>query len=81
MHFILISFAGGSDFVLARNEVTFDIGANDGNTISLVIDILDDRIVEGNETFTISGSVSAAGATFVGGPAIVTIVDDDGKQW
>ena len=26
---------GGADFVLVRDEVTFDIGANDDNTISV----------------------------------------------
>jgi len=60
---------------------TFDLGANDGNTISLIVDILDDRVVEGTETFTLSGSVVTTGtiATFEGGPANVTILDDDSK--
>jgi len=30
--------AGGIDFVLARDEVTFDTGANDGNIISIRFD-------------------------------------------
>ena len=67
--------------LLAAELATFDLGANDGNTISLIIDILDDRVVEGTETFTLSGSVVTTGtiATFEGGPATVTILDDDSK--
>ena len=75
-------FAGGADFMLVRDEVTFDIGANDGNTISVPINILDDMLVEGTETFTLTGSVvtSGTGATFVGGSVTISIVDNDGKQ-
>ena len=73
--------AGGTDFVLVRNQVTFDIGANDDNTISLPVNILDDLLVEGTETFTLTGSVVTTGtiATFVGGSATITILDNDGK--
>jgi len=68
--------------MLVRGEVTFDIGANDGNTISVPINILDDPDVEGTETFILTGSVVTlgTGATFVGGPATVSILDNDGKQ-
>ena len=72
----------GEDFTLSRSEVTFDIGANDGNTITVIVDVLDDLLVEGTETFTLTGgirSTAAAGAVFVGGPATVSILDDDGK--
>jgi len=43
--------------VLVRDQVTFDIGANNGNTISVPINIMDDLLVEGAETFTLTGSV------------------------
>jgi len=73
--------AGGADFVLVRDEVTFDIGTNDDNSISVPITIQDDLLVEGSETFTLTGSVVTTGtiATFVGGPATGTILDNDGK--
>jgi len=73
--------AGGADFVLVRDEVTFDIGANDGNTISVPIIIQDDLLVEGTETFTLAGSVVTTGtiATFEGGPATGSILDNGGK--
>ena len=68
--------------MLVRDEVTFDIGANDDNTISVPINILDDLLVEGTETFTLTGSVVTTGtiATFAGGSAVISILDDDGKQ-
>ena len=72
----------GEDFTLSRSEVTFDIGANDGNTIIVFVDVLDDFLVEGTESFTLTGGIgntAAAGAAFVGGPATVIILDDDGK--
>jgi len=67
--------------VLVLNQVTFDIGASDGNSMSVLINILDDLLVEGTETFTLTGSVVTTGtiATFVGGSATITILDNDGK--
>ena len=69
----------GEDFTLSPTEVTFDIGTNDGNTINVLVDILDDDDVEGTESFTLSASTSSPEAVFVGGPATVSILDDDGK--
>ena len=77
-----LTLAEGDDFTLLRNDVTFDNGASDGNTINLLINVLDDLLVEGRECFTLSGSIgspAAAGSTFVGGDATVCIVDDDCK--
>ena len=80
---IFLSLTVGSDFTLSRTEVTFDIGANNGNTITVFVDVLDDPLVEGTETFTLSGAISttiaATGSTFVGGGVTVTILDNDGK--
>ena len=78
-----LSPAEGQDFTLNRSEVTFDIGANNGNTINVFVDVLDDLLVEGTECFTLSGSIStttaAPGASFVGDPATVCILDNEGK--
>ena len=49
-----VNLSAGPDFVLLRDEVTFDMGANDGNTINAFIDIVDDLMVEG-KTSTKSG--------------------------
>jgi len=80
-HFLLFySTAGGSDFIFDPFQFTFDIGARDGNTISFPIIILDDLLVEGTETFTLTGSVVnlVIPAIFVVG-ATITILDNDGK--
>ena len=63
--------------------MTFDVGANSGNTISVFVDVLDDLLVEGTESFTLSGAISttiaAPGSTFVGGGVTVFITDNDCK--
>lgn len=58
--------------------MTFDLGANNGNTITAFVNVLDDLVVEGTEDVFLSGSVDAP-ASFVGGPATFNIVDDDCK--
>ena len=77
------SLPEGQDFTLLRSEITFDAGANDGNTITVFVDALDDLLVEGTECFTLSGSISTTtappGASFVGDPATVCLLDNEGK--
>ena len=53
----------GQDFNLSQSEVTFDSGANDGNTITVFVDVLDDLFVEGTESFTLSGSIGSPSAS------------------
>jgi len=55
--------------------------ASNGNAIAVIIEIRDDLLVEGTETFTLTGRVVTTDtiATFVGGPATITILDNDGK--
>lgn len=71
------------DFELSRSEVTFDLGANDNNTITVFADIFDDFIVEGTETFTFSITMVNPPAGVTVDPnsntATITIIDDDGK--
>lgn len=58
--------------------MTFDLGTNNGNTITTFVNILDDDLVEGTEDVVLAGSVNAP-ASFVGGPATFNIPDDDCK--
>ena len=53
----------GQDFNLSQSEVTFDSGANDGNIMTVFVDILDDLFVEGMESFTLSGSIGSPSAS------------------
>ena len=61
--------------------MTLDQGANDSNVQVLVIHIWDDQLLEGTESFVISGHVTAP-ASFLPGRDMVTvnILDNDGKS-
>ena len=63
-----------------NTNMTFDQGANDSNVQVLAINILDDQLLEGTESFVVSGSVTAP-ASFVPGRDTVTvdILDNDGE--
>ena len=60
--------------------MTFDQGTNDRNIQVLAIHIWDDQLVEGTESFVISGNVTEP-ASFVPGGDVVTvnILDNSGK--
>ena len=60
--------------------MTFDQGANDSNVQVLTINIWDDQLLEGTESFVVSGHVTAP-ASFVPGGDMVTvnILDNDGE--
>jgi len=60
--------------------VTFVQGATTGTTQNVSIDIIDDSLVEGTESFVVSGNVTAP-ATFVPGKdtTTVNILDNDGE--
>ena len=56
----------GQDFNLSQSEVTFDLGTNDGNTITVFVDVLDDLLVEGTECFTLTGGIGSPSASASG---------------
>ena len=70
----------GEDFHLLRQEITFVHGATTENTLNVSINIIDDSLVEGTESFVVSGNVTTP-ATFVPGRDMVTvnILDNDGE--
>ena len=72
--------AENADFRLVFQRLTLCQGTSNGNVQSLVVDIADDFLVEGTESFVISGDAKAP-ATFVPGrdSATVNILDNDGK--
>ena len=60
--------------------MTFDQGATTGNTQNASIDIIDDSLVEGTESFVVSGNVTAPASFVAGGDtATITILDNDGE--
>ena len=72
--------ATSEDFYLPTSEVMFRAGANNGTIRTLVISIVDDHLVEGTETFVLSGSVTTP-AMFLPGRNMttITIMDSEGK--
>jgi len=70
----------GNDFHLLRQEVTFNQGATTGTTQSVSINIIDDSLVEGTESFVVSGSVKTLASFVPGGDTVtVNILDNDGE--
>ena len=74
--------ATSEDFSLPTNELVFHAGANNGTIQTLVISIFDDDLVEGNETFHLSGHVTSP-AMFLPGRNMttITIMDNERKCW
>jgi YD repeat-containing protein len=68
------SAAGGQDFIAATGTITF----NPGETSKTVdIQLLNDVVYEGNETFTVTLFSPSGGATITTGTATATILEDD----
>ena len=72
--------AVNEDFRLVFQRLTLCQGTSNNNVQSLVVDIIDDFLVEGTESFVISGNATAP-ASFVPGQdsTTVTILDNDGE--
>ena len=62
-------------------NVTFGQGTNDSNVQVLAINIHDDQLLEGTESFVISCNVMAPASFIPGGDTVaVDILDNDGKM-
>ena len=72
--------AVNEDFRLVFQKLTLCRGTSNDNVQSLVVDIMDDFLVEGTESFVISGDATAP-ASFVPGrdSATINILDNDGE--
>ena len=72
--------AASEDFSLPTNELVFLAGTNNGTIQNLSVSIVDDNLVEGTETFVISGSVTPP-AMFLPGRNMttITILDNERK--
>ena len=70
----------GDDFHLHRQEVTFQQGATTESTQNASVYVNDDYLVEGKESFVVSGNVTPP-ASFVPGrdTTTVSIRDKDGE--
>ena len=68
------------DFSLLRQVVTFHHGATTRDTQNVSFDIIDDSLVEGTESFVVSGNVTTPASFVPGGDTVtVNIQDNDGE--
>ncbi len=77
---ISVDYATSDDTATAGEDYTaasamLNWANNDSNTQTIVIDILDDAVTEGDETFTLTLSNAANGASIGTATTVVTIVD------
>jgi large repetitive protein len=68
--------AESTDFTQTTTQVTFASGSANGATQNISFTIVNDRLLEGNETFTLNYTL-ASGTGSVSGNHIVTISDDE----
>jgi hypothetical protein len=72
------SAASPADYSVATSLLTFPAGSISGALLSISSSIVDDRWVEGDETYTLGfGAVSATGVVTASGTHAVTIADND----
>jgi hypothetical protein len=64
----------GSDYEFASGTLTIDAGQS---TATISVTIINDKLLEGDETFTVVLSNASSGVTIVDDTAVVTIIDDE----
>ena len=69
----------GQDYSVDMLEVTFPETSVDGDTACGDIGIIDDTALEGDHNFTVAIADATDILLVVGGEAVVTILDNDGK--
>ena len=74
--FLLASNIGGSDYISETDSFLFDpVGTNYIITITLI----DDMILEFNESFFVDLSTDEVGVILTPTSAVITIIDDDSE--
>ena len=71
---------GGTDVTLDTTSVNFGVGLGDDETMSVMVTVADDTLLEGMENYILAVSVSSGPAT-VGASLTVTVNlgDNDGE--
>jgi len=73
-----ITAIAGSDYQAASGFLTFPGNSNDGHTETFTVNIINDNVVEGNETYLVTLSGISGGIVTIGNTtATGTIIDDD----
>ena len=77
-HVINLCSTAPSDFTLLNNTLQFPSGSSADDVICAMIAIIEDVIVEHNETFTVSLSTENRNDMITPNATLLTITDDDG---
>ena len=77
---IVVSAVAGSDYEQVSAPLTFPTGSVAGDMQCVNISIVDDVVFEGDETFTVTLTVTTSGVMERNTVTIVTIRDDDRKR-
>ena len=71
---------GGTDFTLDTTSVDFGVGLGDDETMSVMVTVADDTLVEGMENYILAVSVRSGPATVGASPTVtVDLGDNDGE--
>ena len=70
-------YADGQDYDNVNTVVTFAVGSDTIQSITIVI--TNDLFVEADESFTVAVQSGNPRVTINGSPALIEIIDDDGK--
>ena len=68
-----------ADYSATSQVLTFGATSVRGETVEVMIPIVNDELVELDETIILQGSESSVSATFQPSQTIVNILDNDGK--
>ena len=68
----------GDDYSATSQVLTFSATSVRGDTMTVMIPIVDDDLVEMTETINVTGSVTEPLASFQSSQTVVNILNDDG---
>ena len=68
------------DYIDASMEISFPEQSMDGNILCINVSIVDDTALEGDETFTVSLTVTSGGTIVGNNMTTITIIDNDGSK-
>ena len=73
-----VSALNGTDYSSASMDITFPEGSMDGDTRCINVSITDDMALEGDETFTVTLTVSSGDIIKENNMTTIIIIDNEG---
>ena len=81
LHSPFCPFLDGSDYISSSQTVTFSAMSVNGTQQSILIPIIDDSLVEPNESIIVQGSEDSVVAIFQPFQTTINILNNDGELW